>query len=218
MKEHVGRIVICLVLGVVIAIAVAWSIALYSPGKPPSQGQRYRVDLDLPPRVNRRWQWFVNHHAHLGHHLYIFRNGRIKDSDERGYVARELIHHSTLPPWVSRPTGHGGMYHETHAYGLPFLCLSRKNLNTSQRDFWLIRIGPHVGQRIVLPLRPLAFGFLTNTVCYAVLTWPISRLPGVLSRRRRQRRGRCPTCGYDLRGNLEHGCPECGWRRGDSPR
>ena len=23
----------------------------------------------------------------------------------------------------------------------------------------------------------------------------------------------CPTCGYDLRGNLSHGCPECGWRR-----
>lgn len=23
----------------------------------------------------------------------------------------------------------------------------------------------------------------------------------------------CPECAYDLRGNLESGCPECGWRR-----
>ncbi len=29
----------------------------------------------------------------------------------------------------------------------------------------------------------------------------------------RAKRGRCLACGYDLRGNLEHGCPECGWRR-----
>jgi len=26
---------------------------------------------------------------------------------------------------------------------------------------------------------------------------------------------RCPECGYDLRGNLDAGCPECGWGRGD---
>ena len=31
--------------------------------------------------------------------------------------------------------------------------------------------------------------------------------------RRRPRPGHCHKCGYDLRGNLEHGCPECGWRR-----
>lgn len=25
---------------------------------------------------------------------------------------------------------------------------------------------------------------------------------------------KCPQCGYDLRGDVEPGCPECGWRRG----
>jgi len=29
----------------------------------------------------------------------------------------------------------------------------------------------------------------------------------------RAKRGRCPRCGYDLRGNLDAGCPECGWGR-----
>ncbi len=30
---------------------------------------------------------------------------------------------------------------------------------------------------------------------------------------RRWRRGQCPKCGYDLKGRLRLGCPECGWRR-----
>ena len=31
---------------------------------------------------------------------------------------------------------------------------------------------------------------------------------------------RCPSCGYNLRGDLSAGCPECGWRRegADEPR
>lgn len=29
----------------------------------------------------------------------------------------------------------------------------------------------------------------------------------------RAKRGRCIACGYDLRGDLECGCPECGWGR-----
>lgn len=28
-----------------------------------------------------------------------------------------------------------------------------------------------------------------------------------------QRRGRCPKCKYELRGDYAHGCPECGWNR-----
>lgn len=27
--------------------------------------------------------------------------------------------------------------------------------------------------------------------------------------------GHCPQCRYDLRGQMEPGCPECGWRRGE---
>ena len=29
----------------------------------------------------------------------------------------------------------------------------------------------------------------------------------------RLERGRCPKCGYDLRGKHDAGCPECGWNR-----
>lgn len=30
-------------------------------------------------------------------------------------------------------------------------------------------------------------------------------------RKRRLDMGYCPRCGYDLRGDLNHRCPECGW-------
>ncbi len=33
----------------------------------------------------------------------------------------------------------------------------------------------------------------------------------------RRTRGRCPRCGYDLRGQLSSGCPECGWNRANHP-
>ncbi|MCI0366117.1 MAG: hypothetical protein L0Y44_09235 [Phycisphaerales bacterium] len=34
----------------------------------------------------------------------------------------------------------------------------------------------------------------------------------------RRSKGHCPQCGYDLRGDLARGCPECNWNRaGDTP-
>ena len=33
---------------------------------------------------------------------------------------------------------------------------------------------------------------------------------------RRASKGLCPRCAYDLRGDLDSGCPECGWNRSDS--
>ncbi len=48
---------------------------------------------------------------------------------------------------------------------------------------------------------------LGPSVLIATIAVPLVR------QRLRAKRGRCLACGYDLRGNLEHGCPECGWRR-----
>ena len=70
-----------------------------------------------------------------------------------------------------------------------------------------------------LPLRPLWAGFIINTIIYATVLWtvwavrrPLCALPRV-RRLLRMSGGRCPQCGYDLRGRLEAGCSECGWNR-----
>ncbi|QKK09756.1 MAG: hypothetical protein HND58_17360 [Planctomycetota bacterium] len=62
---------------------------------------------------------------------------------------------------------------------------------------------------LVLPVRPLPFGFLANTIFYALLFVGLHQFVGWGRRVRRRRRGRCAACGYDLTG-LDGACPECG--------
>jgi hypothetical protein len=54
----------------------------------------------------------------------------------------------------------------------------------------------------------------------ASLLWPVPILAVLLDsvhRLGRIERGRCLRCGYDLRGEFDHPCHECGWRREGSP-
>jgi len=66
---------------------------------------------------------------------------------------------------------------------------------------------------------PMWFGFLIDTLSYAAIWGGV--FFGFTSAKRfiRIKRGRCPRCGYDLRGGrveppaTSPGCPECGWGR-----
>ena len=66
-----------------------------------------------------------------------------------------------------------------------------------------------------LPLDPVLGGFAFNTVFYAVLLAMMMYGPKTARRVIWVRRGGCPECGYDLRGEFSAGCSECGWRRED---
>ncbi len=65
------------------------------------------------------------------------------------------------------------------------------------------------------PVLPHFPGFIINTLFYAA-NWG-GVFFGFTSAKRlvRVKRGRCPRCGYDLRGapGLAAGCSECGWNR-----
>ena len=65
----------------------------------------------------------------------------------------------------------------------------------------------------IVPFRPIWSGFAINTVFFALIVWPLLSAPFALRRLIRRKRGRCPECGYDLRGELDKGCSECGWNR-----
>lgn len=64
-----------------------------------------------------------------------------------------------------------------------------------------------------LPLRPMWLGFIANTVLFSSAWWIVLVGIPLLRRAQRERRGRCPKCGYDLRGDYSAGCAECGWRK-----
>ncbi len=196
------RSLVCLLLGLVISVTVAWIFAFVGQPRPPT-GPQQRVDLDLPPREN--WKWLVNHRATIGHHIYIFRLARNKTTRERSRVAAlSSLHQSALPGWVNRPTR--GMYHETHAYGFPFLCLARKEWNSHDPDFVRIRTRGRTVLRVAV--RPIAVGLVADALCYAIVMWPVVGLPGTIVRRSRRKRGLCTACSYDLRKSVV--CPECG--------
>lgn len=64
--------------------------------------------------------------------------------------------------------------------------------------------------KLVLPYRPLWSGLAIGTAFYGLLwTLPLLGVP-LLRRWRCRRRGLCPECGYDVKGNFAGACPECG--------
>ncbi len=74
---------------------------------------------------------------------------------------------------------------------------------------------PGMSRPFLLPLEPRP-GLLVNTIFYALLWFLILLIPGAIRRAHRRARGRCPRCGYSLRGQPAPGCPECGSGRGES--
>jgi len=77
----------------------------------------------------------------------------------------------------------------------------------------------YFGPPRAFPVRILARGFTLDALFYsglwAVLITLFRRLKRFTISSRRARRGLCIQCGYNLKGSVEEGCPECGWMRSD---
>jgi hypothetical protein len=69
---------------------------------------------------------------------------------------------------------------------------------------------PDVNSLGAFPTQPLWPGFALNSAFYGILASVIWLSPGIARRRLRRARGRCPACGYDLKGAPAATCPECG--------
>jgi hypothetical protein len=70
-----------------------------------------------------------------------------------------------------------------------------------------------------IPYRPLIWGFLADSVLFAVtgaiLYWLLVRPRRFFREVGRLKRGCCIACGYQLGYDFKSGCPNCGWRRGN---
>ncbi|MCK4873483.1 MAG: hypothetical protein KAS72_12215 [Phycisphaerales bacterium] len=218
MIRHIITIAICLVMGFTTSVLVAWGLALWT--KSPSLGP---ID---------QWLQGEEARAYWGDRTPGFREEPI----EYAYVAAENCGRTrirvaaagaSLPPTEQRVDFPLHSI-ETTRVGLPIRCLEGEDHLVLQppdstwsylqgavaRPDWLwVPAGVRLPGNIV-PLSPIWVGLTANSVCYGLLFF-LAFLGGKHGRRfARRRRGRCPLCAYDLRGELDAGCPECGWNRG----
>lgn len=161
---------------------------------------------------------------------YLEEKRRYEANESPGSWSEPASHVVTVPYWsraAHRPTAEevDRVRYSEDARGWPMRSLlSRKDAaRTDPRASWApagstcaIDLGDAqgpLGLPRVLPLRPIALGFIINTLLYAAALLLVFVVCAYTRRLMRIRRGRCRKCGYDLRGDLERGCPECGWGR-----
>ena len=237
MKRWITKLVVLLLLGAIVNVAVAWGMRFWSDLH--RQGSTVVSLDDVPGELLReiRWTatselwyarirlagtgieetWFVESSA----------AGELEYGDPR-YSLRPRVSHRRVSAWMLEgwrqdlwnpdslvevrigwpARTFGGRYYSTRSA-------------TSQKAEGVIHLPDSLIQftrgksRFDLPIKPIWSGFAINTIFYAAILWLLSLGPSATRRLIRRKRGRCIKCGYDLRGDLTGGCPECGWRRED---
>ncbi len=222
MRRWTLRILLCLLLGAITTIAVAWLLAILPTPRQP--GPHVRNFHSVANGIH----WSAARDSGLGWEW-------VASSRDRQYLDTDGLGNSTpqevVPRWTgfSEPTDEfvtGTVTHEAlqaEARGWPMLALAHEvNFAASQNTGApALRFGaPSVTIRHdwtrAIPLRPIWPGFVLNTMLFAGVWLSLICLAVTSRRYYRRRRGLCVNCGYDLRGEFARGCPECGWNREES--
>lgn len=230
MRRWRTRILNCLFLGVVTTVAVAWGSAVWSRVNLESCQHLRIVPLDrsdanpLSADVQRR---IAGVRVLLS--LYGGSDGwsrPIRQSDWPREAAKAATH--WVPRWRT-PVSYTRQIHD--ARGWPFLALcggfeinSADGMGTIERTSSAILIGPRANtsgtdktMTRLIPLAPIWPGLFYDVLIFSACWFILPMGTRAARRTRRRSRGLCPMCAYDLRANLDAGCPECGWGRGDDP-
>ena len=206
MKRRLTKLVVFLLLGAIVNVAVAWTIALWART---ASGKVSILTGDTAEQVwSSRFAYGGSFQESTGFHHRLH---RVYGFGYSGYWAR-----------CAEATGIDMIV--VLDVGCPLRCLSgevRTDLYGVLPNEVVHALVPPktVGPLAVnddvprcIPLQPRWPGFAINTVFYAAILW-MPFAPFVLRRFIRRKRGRCITCGYDLR-HVEHEvCPECGLDR-----
>lgn len=212
-SKLVRRIALCLLLGAVLNIAVAWTLAaipmidtntMFHKAKPASSW-RIAAHPGWPQATT------INTATAGGVSLIMIDGG---DQEVIWYNI------SCVGPPVMRPRNGSHSHHvNITEFGLPVRSMRtwslylRSKRDQPQERFGYLSVKPlkRIGlfrDWSVLPLFPIPLGFTINTLFYATILF--TSLFGLTAARRyrRSRRGLCRDCAYDLAGLTR--CPECG--------
>lgn len=218
-----GHVALSLGLGLITSVAIAWSGVNLGCGPPPTEsrwrgpaGHDWLVRIWPGPTVD------------VG---VVSLEAPATAAPLSGAEFRESFFQS-LPhaPWramMGRSAAQvsGGSFFELRAYGWPFKCMaagylaSPSGTKPTGLNWFEFQISAG-SRRVSIPVQPIWSGLGANTAVFAVPWWAALGLSSAAAsaavRSMRRQRGRCPSCGYDLCGELSHGCPECGWARRDA--
>ena len=229
MKRSARWLIVCLLLGVVTTIAVAWACAAWV--------DPYTTAQPSPRRsggtANGRYYtlWIVGEHSAVG----TVRTRSTWD-DQSGVPVKVRgpffgPPEPLIPKWapflVPSADIPAGPQHVrvADARGWPFLAMWSAlsydgNLQPPTKIPTIMHglvlnpnalSGPSPGTTVrMLPLAIIWRGFLVDTALYSLVWVVLLTLIVAVRRRLRSRQGCCVICGYDLRGTPHGQCPECG--------
>ena len=250
-KGWILRITVCLVLGVITTIAVAWGCAVWSEATFGRMGTQVATEATLdflrragwePRQTTTDWgythsiqewrgfgasDWFVIETAVQQQTSNLLINGMfnfdfcIAHISRFGWPLRSLVGGhldpagngvgatTWLSPWRPRARGNVGANPIDRRTQTPMLKWQYSMSVAVPKKLGPLRLP--ADRR--LPVHPIWIGFIIDSIFYAAILWILTLNAALLNRYRRLVRGRCPNCGYDLRGDSGGGCSECGWQR-----
>jgi hypothetical protein len=235
------RLAVCLVLGAVTTVAVAWGFVYPEPetGYRPWTGYELMGDTPDEATTHRLYK-----SRSAGRAVYTF---RWQVEHEYGLQRWRPIEESTIEAFPkywglsraalrSRAMSEYPRTTQEHAFGWPFLSMwvvwdapgfwgwkiagGIAIEDPIKENPWMFGFPRGTGEMVsytarALPLYPIWWGFLLNTLFFGSIFSPLVFGPSIWRERRRRSRGRCPKCSYDLLVDLDAGCPECGWGKGE---
>lgn len=221
MRRLLFRIALFLFLGTVTTVGSTWALAVALNWRTVENHDLHGDGAYQYVRVSMRyrfggtgcWAWYENE--------------RMQERFSRSLLEQPLPQYLRPSPTQAERAKRW----EAAAFGWPFHALSCQsevrliqNADVDAPEAWGTKI--HGAVQIVrpsgagllagkAPLLPVWRGLALDVLLYAALwfglVWSVCTIGCAI----RRRRGCCPKCGYDLRGNIEHngGCPECWWGR-----
>ena len=188
MKRHLLIIAICLLLGAVLNVAVAWGAATWSG---PSS-----IDPDEARFVAERvWNRYAPEGSPPFHEYHVVTRWGMT-----GAVVSSGVNFSVLEVRVGSPI-RSFQYHM-------YLHEGNEVVNGWVVPSKFVPVSRWWQRTLILPYEPIWPGLVINTLFYAAILWLLIPGPFALRRFLRVRRGLCTACAYPM--GESSVCTECG--------